>query len=279
LSVGAASPLAYFTDTQNRNRTRNHPSSPLASTRVLGQSSSRPIARSSDVDFDSVPSPQSSRVRRNGSGAGPSNLRQSSVVYGDGEDDKDDGYDLPENDVSPNSNSHSRSQAKAASQSQRTPRKTNFSALANSDSEEEVEQATTPDPPPQSSARKANARIRRSSPSPAVPASDDLPHDQQEQGQEQEYEPQNMDMDNGHDYEMGVEEDIARGLDDVERGGSGEEEEQEEEERPTKTRRVTKGKENAKGSKGKKTGNGKRERKMVEIPRDGMSASSTIYIN
>jgi hypothetical protein len=90
-----------------------------------------------------------------------------------------------------------------------------------------------------------------------------------------------MDMDQGQDYEMGVEDDIARGLDDVERGGSGEEgeeEEEQEEERPTKKGRVTKGKENAKGSKGKKAGNGKRERKMVEIPRDGTSTSITIYI-
>jgi len=71
---------------------------------------------------------------------------------------------------------------------------------------------------------------------------------------------------------MGVEDDIAQGLEDVERGSGDEDEEgEEEEERPTKKGKVTKEKENAKTKQGetKKTGKGKKERKVVEIPRDG----------
>jgi len=130
--IGTASPLAYFTNTSNRL------SSPQP--RILGHASTRSLPRSSDVDFDSVPSPRaaSSRFARDQANgrAGPSNLSKSSTTNNDEEDvdmgGGDGEYDPPENDGAP---TPSRSQA------QRTPRRrASFSALDQdpSNSEEEV---------------------------------------------------------------------------------------------------------------------------------------------
>lgn len=247
LYVGTASPSTYFAHTRN-------PPSPshstnLNSTRRLGQSSSRPVPRSSDVDFDSVPSPrrsQQSRVLRQSNGAGPSNLSKSTVAFDDDEggevdggggDDGFDDYDPPGNDASPD----------AHTASQRTPRRTSFSALDQDDEEEE--EAITPRQP-SSIARKSshnNSNSSRdlngtgtgkgkgkarppSSPSPAVPASDDLPHYQ--------------------DQDIGVEDDIANGLNDV---GSGEDDE--EEEPPAKKAKIAK--------------KPRKERKVVQLPDGG----------
>lgn len=176
--VGTASPSTYFAHTRN-------PPSP--STRRLGQSSSQPVPRTSDVDFDSVPSPRrskQSRVLRQSNGAGPSNLSKSIVAFDDEEQDGGvddngfDDYDPPGNDISPDIHAAS----------QRTPRRTSFSAMDQDDDEDEEETIT----PRQafsvarendhSNSRdlngtgkgKGKARVP-SSPSPAVPASDDLP--------------------------------------------------------------------------------------------------------
>lgn len=245
--IGTASPLAYFTNTRNP---------PSSSTRRIGQSSSRNSTRHSDVDFDSVPSPRSSRLRH--SNAGPSNLSKSTVAYDGNQDDYDDDddaggggfddYDPPGNDV------------------QRTPRRTSFSAINQDDEdddeheiEDDVEAAVGTTPIETSSARKGSGKgkgkARAISP-PIVPASDDLP--------QYEYEAQ----DDGMGGEM--EDDIAQGLQDVEMGAGSDNEDDEEEGEPVQ---VKKGKMIKKMTKDKQPVEKKR-RKVVEIPKECTSSLS-----
>lgn len=238
LYPGVASPSTYFAHTRNPPSSAH--SSNLSSTRRLGQSSSQPVLRSSDVDFDSVPSPrrsQQSRIPRQSNGAGPSTLSKSVVASDDDEQDEImdggggggggyDDYDAPGNEASPD----------AHAISQRTPRRTSFSTMNQDDDEEEAD-TMTPRQLPSSVTRKSNHNTSDSrdlngtgkgkgkahapfSPSPPVPASDDLPHYQ------------DQDPDQG-----GVEDDIAQGLDEVELGPG---EESEDEEPPAKKAKVVK---------------------------------------
>lgn len=255
---------------------------------------SRPIGRASGVDFDSVPSPRSSSSFRQSQSqsngrAGPSRLGRS--IGGDGanvrmdhdggEGGFDDNYDPPENEVSPEAQSHAQPQT-PRQKAQRTPRRRSFSAMDQGDdgkdtddnSEVEVEKATSP--ALSSFVRReptSNGKARaRPTPSPSpVPASDDLPQDYQHDDPPQE-PPQE------HDYEMGIEDDIAQGLQDVERAPRSNSDS--EEERPVKKAKTAKGKgkekQGGKVTKGKENGNGKgkgkgksRERRVVEVPGDG----------
>ncbi|KAF7986575.1 hypothetical protein HWV62_26330 [Athelia sp. TMB] len=173
---GAASPGAYFSQ---------KPRSPTPSARrVLGQSSSRPVPRGSSVDFDSVPSPKS--VRPRASGAGPSNLRRSTVAA-------DLSADMDVDD--------------------HISRRTSFSALGGDDDEEEerVEEEIDVTTPVKD---KTKAKSKSRQPSPPIPESPD----EHEQGVDMDYG--DMDLNGG-----GMEDDIEHGLHDVDDNDSGSEEE------------------------------------------------------
>ncbi|OBZ65784.1 Centromere protein 3 [Grifola frondosa] len=136
------SPSAYFTHTRMTAIT--------SSVQRVG-SSSRPVARSSDVDFDKVPSPRASsgfssrKSLANGHSArspGPSRLSQSTVVR-------------EEQDGGPN--------GKAP-----TPRRTSFTRMdqeADQEDEEQVEDAIQPDSP-QSAKARGKQRASRVQPPP-----------------------------------------------------------------------------------------------------------------
>ncbi|KAH9917445.1 Mif2/CENP-C like-domain-containing protein [Fomitopsis serialis] len=157
------SPSAYFANARVNTITSSVP-------RV--GSSSRPVAHSSDVDFDKVPSPRESpafshrRSLGQSRNSGPSNLSQSTVAQGEDEEPVDDGMEFGgpdfdggggfDSDDDEPSQSYQGPQSSQRRSSVHTPRRTSFAQMDQDDEDEreQVEQLTDNEPTPKAKGKQ-----------------------------------------------------------------------------------------------------------------------------
>lgn len=188
------------------------PSTPTTAGRH--RSSIRPVARTSDVDFDQIPSPRPSssqqRTARHGAGtAGPSSLRKSfappqdSPSASESDNEPAGDYTTGNYDDQMDQSGFDDYGPQESPDSQRTPRQSNYSVQSNfsrieeeEDEEDEEEQEEEPEQPP-----------RQASSSPVPPPSR---NDRGKKKAPREETPQHLDEE--------VEDEIAKGLEDVEMG-------------------------------------------------------------
>ncbi|KAJ7355819.1 Mif2/CENP-C like-domain-containing protein [Mycena albidolilacea] len=175
MSMDVDSPIQNYSNTRPPNTPR---------------SARRPIARTSEVDFDEVPSPRSPRSARRG--AGPSRLAALNDKYDDDDDDgaggfnDGDGMDDYDNGGAPGD----------------SPRQMSFTEMDNSRDDEEDDNPTPKKPSPKKpSPKKGKGKARAATP---LPEPDD-------------------------DENSGMEDDIARGMEDDDMDPQNDEDEDEDE--------------------------------------------------
>lgn len=160
-------------------------------------SSSRPVAQSSDVDFDKVPSPRDSptlshrRSLAQSRNSGPSHLSQSTVAQDDDEEPVDfdgpdfngGGFDSDDDDPPAQSFQQSRQHSQRRS-SAHTSRRTSFTQMDQDEDEEEeqVERMTDNEPTPRA---KGKRRDSGDVPEPSHDVEDDISHGLAQVDQEQ----------------------------------------------------------------------------------------------
>ncbi|KAF4615347.1 hypothetical protein D9613_002538 [Agrocybe pediades] len=262
------------------------PSTP--STAGRHRSSIRPVARTSDVDFDQIPSPRplssQQRSARNGA-AGPSSLRKSFAPQGSpsaSESDNEPAGDYSMANYDDTMDQSGFDDYGAQEDTERTPRQSNYSVQSNfsrieeeEDEEEEEEEEeqepeeeqppreeSTPISPPPSRSEKPSSRHEKPLSRAEKPISR---NDRNKKSSRQETPPY---------QEEQVEDEIAKGLEDVDMADSAEESEQE----PQPPAKKVKGKppSPAKKKPGPKTAT--RNKKENREPREGVRRSRRPHI-
>ncbi|KAF5323949.1 hypothetical protein D9611_008281 [Ephemerocybe angulata] len=165
-----------------------------------GRPSSRPVARSSNVDFDKIPSPRPRNAAN--AGPGPSRLSRSYVAREpssspqDNDNDNDDTMQLDggfDDDFGPQEGGES------------SPRRTNFSQMDHDDDDDDENEPFQDDFPPEDDDRRSET--------PKQKQSQNKGSKNKDKGKSRARE-----EDVSEDEQMQMEDDIARGLDDISNG-------------------------------------------------------------